>query len=380
MGKALYNPDQQNGTRGECLLRQFFFTILVLASIFLGPSPALHAQQSAQNEKTLKVITIERRPFSIITGKKYSGFSIDLWNAVASELGQRTEFITSPTFIGMLDAVKNGTADAAIANISITASREEVIDFSHPIFDSGLQIMMRVNGASSGVLSALFTWEMFGWMALGGLVLFIAATLMWFFERRTQPYFQYEYREGIWRSFWWALNVVVNGGFEERIPNSWPGRLFAVLLVISSLFVVSIFVAKITATITVGELRSSIQSLSDLYGKRVGTTAGSTSAAYLEANSIRFKTFSDINSLFLALEKEKLDAVVHDAPILAYYAQTRGKGVVITVGKIFHKEKYGIALKQGSPLAEPVNLSLLRLRENGTYQALIDKWFGDTYR
>lgn len=366
---------------GECeLLRQIYLVCLILSTVFLSIPQTAFAQQSVQSEKTLKVITIERPPFSFISGDKYSGFSIDLWNAVAKNMGYRTEFITSSTFSGMLEAVKNDTADAAIANISITSAREEIIDFSHPIFDSGLQIMMRVHGSSAGILSALFTWQMFGWLAIGGLVLFAAATLMWFFERRSQKFFEQPYHEAIWPSFWWALNMVVNGGFEERIPNSWPGRIFAVLLVISSLFVVSIFVAKITATLTVGELRSSVQTLSDLHGKSVGTTSGSTSAAFLKENQVRFRKFNDINSLFINLENENLDAIVQDAPILAYYAQTDGKGIVRTVGKVFHSEKYGIALKQGSALIEPVNLSLLRLRENGTYQSLIDKWFGESYR
>lgn len=361
-------------------MRHICFAVLFLAAMFIMPSQDALAQQTAQSEKPLKVITIERQPFSMIAGDKYTGFSIDLWNAVASDLGRKTEFITSPSFAGMLEAVESGEADAAIANISITSTREKIIDFSHPIFDSGLQIMMRQHGSSAGIISALFTWQMFGWLAMGGLVLFAAATVMWFFERRAQPFFNQPYREGIWQSFWWALNVVVNGGFEERIPKSWPGRVFAVLLVISSLFVVSIFVAKITATLTVGELRSSIETLSDLHGKNVGTTSGSTSATYLKSNQVRHAQLSDIKTLFKNLENGSLDAIVHDAPILAYYAETKGKGVVRTVGKIFHREKYGIALKQGSPLVEPVNLSLLRLRENGTYQSLVDKWFGETYR
>jgi len=84
---------------------------------------------------------------------------------------------------------------------------------------------------------------------------------------------------------------------------------------------VSIFVAKITATLTVGELRSSVQSLSDLYGRKIGTTT----ASFLKSQSLRLQEFDDINSMFSALEKGRLDAVVHDAPILAYYAQTKGK-------------------------------------------------------
>ncbi len=42
----------------------------------------------------------------------------------------------------MIKAVANKNVDLAIANITISANREEKMDFSQPIFDSGLQIMI----------------------------------------------------------------------------------------------------------------------------------------------------------------------------------------------------------------------------------------------
>jgi polar amino acid transport system substrate-binding protein len=150
--------------------------------------------------------------------------------------------------------------------------------------------------------------------------------------------------------------------------------------VVSSLFVVSIFVAKITATLTVNELRSSIESVSDLHGKRVGTTSGSTSASYLTNEAVSFTEFANIEELFKALEGGKLHAVVHDAPVLSYYAKNEGKGLVKLTGSIFRPEKYGIVLPEGSPLREPINRALLRLREDGTYRSLLTKWFGESYQ
>ena len=352
--------------------------LVLAAGVLAGACPGW-AQTSADIPDRLTVATIERPPFSIRTENGYSGFSIDLWNALSRELGFSYEFVSASTFPEMLEKVRNGEADAAIANISITSSRELVLDFSQPIFDSGLHILVREDSDSNDLVSAIFTWDMFSWLAGALLVLFAIANLMWFFERRAQEYFQHPYREGIWRSFWWALNVVVNGGFEERIPRSRPGKLFAVCLVVASLFIVSIFVAKITSALTIGELRSHIQGFNDLYGKQVGTTARSTSADFLKSKSIRFREFENIEALFKALEDNELDAVVHDAPILAYYAATTGKGIVMTAGAVFRPEKYGIALPQGSPLREPLDRALLKLREDGTHATLVEKYFGENY-
>lgn len=196
------------------------------------------------------------------------------------------------------------------------------------------------------------------------------------FERGKQPYFDRSASEAMFPSFWWALNLVVNGGFEERVPRSFFGRIFGVLLVLSSLFIVSIFVANITAVLTVDAIQGSVNSLNDLYGKRVATIRGSTSADYLEARDIEYDGYDNLDELLARFESGDADAVVFDAPILAYYTNGRGRDEGVMVGVPFRREAYGFALPTGSPLLEPVNRALLHLREDGTYDRIYRKYFG----
>lgn len=79
-----------------------------------------------------------------------------------------------------------------------------------------------------------------------------------------------------------------------------------------------------------------------------------------------------MSSNLLSLNK----AVVYDAPVLHYYASHEGKGKVQVVGSVFRKENYGIAFPANSRHRKPVNEVLLKLKENGTYDRLYDKWFG----
>ena len=136
--------------------------------------------------------------------------------------------------------------------------------------------MVPFDGKAASPLSALFTWEIFWALSIAIVMLFGGGMLMWVFERHASDYFRRPAKDAVFPAFWWALTLVVNGGFEERIPQSRMGRGFAVVLVVASLFVVSVFVATITAAITVDALKGSINSLSDLEGKRVGTIRGST--------------------------------------------------------------------------------------------------------
>ena len=58
-----------------------------------------------------------------------------------------------------------------------------------------------------------------------------------------------------------------------------------------------------------------------------------------------------------------------------YYALQQGRGKIDIAGSIFEDDTYGIALPTDSALREPINNSLLRLRQNGTYDAIYAKWF-----
>ena len=199
---------------------------------------------------------------------------------------------------------------------------------------------------------------------------------MWTFERRAQPYFDRPLKEAWFPSFWWALNLVVNGGFEERVPRTPIGRMFGVVLVVSSLFVVSVFVAKITAVMTVDAITGSVNSVNDLYGKRVGTIKDSTAAGFLDRREIQYREFDGLSELIEAFEEGNIRVVVFDAPILSYYSTHEGARFGRTIGSVFLKENYGIIFPHGSPRVEEVNRTLLALREDGTYDAIYRRWFG----
>lgn len=323
----------------------------------------------------LRVATVTRPPFSMVENGADTGFSLDLWRALVADMGRETRIQRAGQFGDMLDMVAQGEADAAIANISITAAREADFDFSQPIFESGLQIMVHGDAASPSIWSALFSRDILLAIALSFGVLFVGGMLMWRFERGQAGYFDKPAKEAAFPAFWWALNLVVNGGFEERVPRSPFGRIFGVVLVVSSLFVVSLVVAKITATLTVAEIQSTVNSVNDLYGKKVGTTRGSTASAYLEGRDLSHRSYDDLAGLLSAFESGALDAVVFDAPVLAYYVNT-SQGDAALAGAVFLRENYGIVLPSGSDLAEPLNQSLLRLRENGSYEQIYRKWFG----
>jgi polar amino acid transport system substrate-binding protein len=357
---------------------QRFLHIIAFATLALV-SPAAAQQSPAPNGQVLKVGTRIVQPFVTEQDGKLQGFSIELWQALADVMGKRSVLLKSETLQNLLDSVEARDVDVAIAAISITAAREEKFDFSQPMFDAGLQIMVRADGGEGSfsfgsVRNLLASGPIPSLLGLLALLIIIPAHLVWWTERNhAHSIVSRGYFPGIFQSMWWATGAA--HGQQLDYPRHWVGKLTSALLTFISVIFIAYFTAAATAALTVQQLKGDINGPEDLPGKRVSTVSGSTSAAYLRQNGIPTVESSTIAEAIRALIEKQADAVLFDSPVLLYFAAQEGKGKVNVVGGIFRKEAYGILFPQNSPLRKPVNEALLKLKENGTYDALYKKWF-----
>ncbi len=335
-----------------------------------------------QKDKTLRVATQRLEPFVIYRNRRYTGFSIELWEKVADEMGVNYELYGVNTIAKLLDEIKRGTADLAIAGIGITSKREQDLDFSHSYFESGFQIMISkefdtpLKAIFAKVFSILFSTGLAYGVGFFLIVLLLAAHIIWLIERRDNPEFSRSYFNGIWQSIWWAVVTVTTVGYGDKTPKAKMGRLFGLIWILAGYFVFAYFTASVTTTIALKELRGTINGPQDLFGKKVATVKKSPAADYLTAQGITTVKLEDIGKAYHLLEKGKVDAVVYDAPVLQHFATQIGKGKVEVVGLIFQEQSYGIALQVESPLREQINIALLKLVESGIYKEIHDRWFG----
>nr|CRH05534.1 Conserved membrane protein of unknown function. putative Glutamine ABC transporter, periplasmic glutamine-binding protein [Candidatus Magnetococcus massalia] len=321
--------------------------------------------------------TIVRPPFVMKgVGESLTGFSIELWREVAREADLEYVLREEQLFSEMLNNVARTDLSMAIANISITAEREGRMDFSQPIYETGMQILVSEDSLSipywqmiwdSGVLTIIA-------MVLG--VITVVAHLMWFFERGGQEYFRDKYPEGVWDAFWWAFTTCTMGGFEHARPKRGLGVLMAMIWIILGMFVVSTVTAKITTLLTLNAIKSDIRNFDDLKGKRIGVAEGTTFSAYMEKRGIYYRPYPDFNQALKALEEGEIDATVGDAAVARYYVSSNPEKSLALAGEVFNPSKLGIAMPEGSIYFERVNRALLSLHENGIYEKLKIKYFG----
>lgn len=88
-------------------------------------------------------------PFEFKEGDTYVGFDIDLWDAIAKEIGV-TYRLQPMDFAGIIPALQTGQVDVALAGITIKPERQEVIDFSDGYYDSGFLLMVPADSAIGG--------------------------------------------------------------------------------------------------------------------------------------------------------------------------------------------------------------------------------------
>ena len=326
----------------------------------------------------LQVVTKVIEPFVFIEDETYSGFSIDLWDVIASRLDVAYEFVEVETVQEQIEAVEAGDADLGIAAISVTAAREERIDFSYPFFNAGLQIMTRVDG-DHGLLTVLrsgLSRQLFEVMGIFVVLLLVASHLVWLVERRRNEDFPKRYKRGIWEAFWWAAVTVTTVGYGDKAPKTSLGRIIGIVWMLGGLFLIAYFTAEVAAAFTLQEIRGTINDISDLPGKRVVTVAGSTADDYLTDVRIGHSEVDTIEQAYARLLVGTSQAIVYDSPVLLFYASGEGRGRVQIVGDLLEQQGYGIALPTDSPLREPINQAILELLEDGTYDRLHQRWFG----
>jgi len=360
---------------------RYVVLLLILCGCVLSP---VSAGDSGTPGETLKVSTLIAPPFGMEEKGKLTGFCTDLWQAIAEQLNLKYEMTVAPNVQALLDSVKSSESDIAVSDVTITAARGKVFDFSVPIYEGGLQVMTRSDtneytGFFMSTIRGIFSRDVLKLIGVIVLLVVFSAHILWLLERhhhetglvRAQRYFP-----GIFHAGFWAVATLATQA--EEMPKSPGGRFFAVFWMFVGIVFVAYFTAQMTAHLTVQSLQGKIKGPEDLPGHKVATTIGSTAAMYLQARGIKTVTFSRIEDVYGALDKGEVDAVVFDSPVLLYYAANEGQGKARIVGPVSRKESYAIVFRANSPLRRPINEALLTLKENGTYNQLYDKWFSKT--
>ena len=312
-------------------------------------------------------------------GDQPTGVVIDIWRDLEKRLGTETDFVRVDTFKRLLETLTSGEADVALGPFAITEERERIFDLTHPIIHSGLRIAVRQRD-ESGFLSALrslFSWQL---LQLLGTVLLLALAsghLLWWFEHRGNPEsFPPQYPRGMWEAIWWIASTVVAGGCDNKHVASGLGRTIAFAWMVGGIMLLAAFTSVLTATLTAEQVAGNIHGPKDLAGRTVGCQEAAVTVKEVRRRGGISREFSKLKEALDALGRDELDAVVGENQQMMFLLNQPDRQSLKLVGPIFESFDYGLGLPNGSPLREPLNTAILRMREDGTMDRIREQWLG----
>ncbi|XP_073710384.1 glutamate receptor 1a isoform X4 [Misgurnus anguillicaudatus] len=398
--------------------------------------------------RTYIVTTILESPYVMLKknheqfngNEKYEGYCVELAAEIAKHVGYQYKLKIvadgkygardpdTKMWNGMVGELVYGKADVAVAPLTITLVREEVIDFSKPFMSLGISIMIKKPTKSKpGVFSFLDPLAYEIWMCI--VFAYIGVSVVLFLVSRFSPYEWHaeDYEEsaeqnpnqpssssaqpgqsqqnqnqqsqeqtnefGIFNSLWFSLGAFMQQGCDIS-PRSLSGRIVGGVWWFFTLIIISSYTANLAAFLTVERMVSPIESAEDLAKQTeiaYGTLdAGSTKEFFRRSKIAVFEKMwsymkSADPSVFVKTTDEGVIRVRKSKGKYAYllestmneYIEQRKPCDTMKVGGNLDSKGYGIATPKGSPLRIPVNLAVLKLNEQAVLDKLKNKWWYD---
>ncbi|NWU66705.1 NMD3B protein, partial [Pterocles burchelli] len=294
---------------------------------------------------------------------------------------------------GLVGDLLSGTAHMAVTSFSINSARSKVIDFTSPFFSTSLGILVRTKDTASPI--GAFMWPLHWTTWLGVFVaLHMTALFLTLYEWKS-PYGMTPHGRNRMKIFSYssALNlcyaILFGRTVSSKTPKCCTGRFLMNLWAIFCLLVLSSYTANLAA-VMVGD--KTFEELSGIHdpklhhpsrGFRFGTVWESSAEEYIQ------KSFPEMHEhmrrdnvpttpagvTMLKTEPPRLNAFIMDKSLLDYEVSIDSDCKLLTVGKPFAIEGYGIGLPQNSPLTSNISEFISRYKSSGFIDLLHDKWY-----
>ncbi|KAJ4946297.1 hypothetical protein JOQ06_023965, partial [Pogonophryne albipinna] len=394
---------------------------------FVNIMDAQVTNDSVEN-RTIVVTTIMEAPYVMYKknymhldgNDRYEGYCVDLASEIAKHVGIKYKLSIvmdgkygardpeTKTWNGMVGELVYGRADIAVAPLTITLVREEVIDFSKPFMSLGISIMIKKPQKSKpGVFSFLDPLAYEIWMCI--VFAYIGVSVVLFLVSRFSPYEwnldeQDETKDpqtppdppndfGIFNSLWFSLGAFMQQGCDIS-PRSLSGRIVGGVWWFFTLIIISSYTANLAAFLTVERMVSPIESAEDLAKQTeiaYGTLDSGSTKEFFRRSKIAVyeKMWSYMKSaepsVFVKTTPDGVARVRKSKGKFAFllestmneYIEQRKPCDTMKVGGNLDSKGYGVATPKGSALGNAVNLAVLKLNEQGLLDKLKNKWWYD---
>ncbi|XP_046833817.1 glutamate receptor ionotropic, kainate 2-like [Vespa crabro] len=349
----------------------------------------------------------------VIDKKYYEGYCIDVIENISKILKFKYSFMLVPdnqygsynpkkkSWNGLMRLLLDHEADLAICDLTITSSRESIVDFTMPFMNLGISILFsKAEEKEPELFSFLKPLSTDVWIYMATAYLIVS--LMLYLQARMAPGEwnnphpcnpdpeELENNFDLKNSLWLTVGSLMQQG-SDILPQAPSIRMVAGMWWFFTLIMVSSYTANLAAFLTIDKMDNPITNVEELakqtkikYGAVDG---GSTSAFFRDSNYSTYQrmwaTMAEARpSVFTATNDEGVERVVKDKRAYAFlmesttieYKMERNCDLQ-QIGSLIDNKGYGIALPRNSPYRTPISGAILTLQEKGTLSELKTKWW-----
>jgi ABC-type amino acid transport substrate-binding protein len=351
--------------------------MVLLWLLLFFPVYAFCQDNSSASRPLLVGATVFPPAYMKTADNQWEGFSVEIWHAVAQQMGIPFEFREFNSLESLLDALGKKEIDV-IPSLTVQDRLIAIMDFSQSYLKSGLSIAVpaeRPDFKWFNVILNIFSPPILKAIGLLFLMSLVFGIIVWLFERRcNSEMFGDGCIKGIDHSIWWAMVTMTTVGYGDKAPKTMGGRIFALIWMIFSIVFIASFTANITTQLTISGLKGKVRGFNDLYNTRVGAASGSEGFYYLTKKGVTVIPFQSVQEGLSAVAGKKIDAFVQDDNILKYLVKSEFPGRVQVIGGTFDEYFVSIALPQNSPLRKPINKVLLKFMKTESWTEILNRY------
>ncbi|XBI36142.1 hypothetical protein VPH35_121710 [Triticum aestivum] len=280
------------------------------------------------------------------------------------------------SYIELVKQVYDKKVDAVVGDVTITAARMNLVDFTTPFTDTGYSMIVPKEDSSKSmwIFVKPLTPEL--WFTSLAFFLF-TGFVVWTIEHRINPRF----RGTPWKQFgvlfYFAFSTMVFSHKEKLESNL--SKLVVIMWVFVVLILTTNYTANLTSMLTVRQLQPTMNDWTE--SDYVGFQDGSLVEDILKNmgfQDAKFRRYSTMEEYADALRKGSgnggVSAIFDEVPYLKLFLSRYCEGYSM-VSPIYKSGGFGFAFPVGSPLVADVSGAILEMQQDGMLTRIENKWF-----
>ena len=325
----------------------------------------------------------DKPPFAMKAADgSWTGLAVDVWKIVAADAGVSYEFVEVP-FGDIRIRVGNGSLDAAVGEISVSAEDEKALDFTQPYLTSTLGIAMesrRWKGVWLEAISEFLNWTVAQFLIGIFMAMLIVSIVIWLLERRHHTGHFKGGIDGIGSAIWFAAVTMTTVGYGDKTPATPLGRLVAICWMFVGVLMVSAFTATVASSMAASRINSPISSVSDFHHLACGVLKGSDADQLASLFGLNTVPFESLEEALHSLSQKQVQAVLADKISLLYLKRQMAREKPPTYFDIPDFSVQGaflaIPVRKNHPAYDRLNESLLKLTSSPEWDGVLLRWLG----